>query len=82
MAASSAIRAGPVLERRFPKLLGDASLPRSSWPTRKKPPNAVLTSEAMIDQTIEEAADRIEQVPVNEAFNWGRRRPMVWPSSA
>src|SRR5947209_2143455 len=60
-----------VLERRFPKILGDrlitavelADLDRAA---------AQGYSRAMIEQTVRDAAERVGQVPVNDVFDWGR----------
>src|SRR5947209_4235750 len=60
-----------VLERRFPKVLGDrlitavelADLDRAA---------AQGYSRAMIEQTVRDAAERVGQVPVNDVFDWGR----------
>jgi hypothetical protein len=65
-----------VLERRFPKLLGDRLITAVEL---ADPQKAVRYgySQAMIDQTIQDAAERVDQVPVNEAFNWRRLRNTV-----
>src|SRR5437870_8417952 len=65
-----------VLERRFPQQLGDrlitavelADLDRAA---------AQGYSRAMIEQTIADAVRRVETVPVNEVFNWGRLRTLA-----
>lgn len=60
-----------VLERRFPAVLGDRLItavelhdPRSAAKYGYSP--------ALVEQTIHEAADRVEQVPVAEVFAWKR----------
>jgi len=60
-----------LLEKRFPRQLGDRLItaveladPRSS--------ERYGFSADMIQKTIVEAADRVEQVPVSKVFNWGR----------
>ncbi len=60
-----------VLERRFPKLLGDRLITAVELADPQQAAKYGY-SQTMIDQTIQEAAERVEQVPVNEAFNWGR----------
>lgn len=60
-----------VLERRFPKLLGD----RLITAVEMADPNLAKKygySQGMIDQTIQEAGARVEEIPVNEVFNWKR----------
>src|SRR5262249_27568356 len=60
-----------VLERRFPKLLGD----RLITAVELADPNMAQKSgysQAMIDLTIEQAAEQVGKVPVQEAFNWAR----------
>lgn len=60
-----------VLERRFPKLLGDRLITAVELADVEKASKYGF-SQAMIDQTIGEAAERVGQVPVKEAFNWTR----------
>lgn len=60
-----------VLERRFPRLLGDRLITAVELADPLKAAKYGY-SQPMVDQTIQEAAERVEQVPVNEAFNWGR----------
>jgi len=62
-----------VLERRFPKVLGDRLITAVELADPKQSATYGF-SQAMVDQTIQEAAARVEQVPVNEVFNWGRLR--------
>jgi hypothetical protein len=60
-----------LLERRFPKLLGD----RLITAVELSDPEACAPlgfSPAMVRQTIDEAAERVEKVPVREVFDWGR----------
>src|SRR5260370_761791 len=67
-----------VLERRFPKVLGDRLItavelanPRESAKYGYSP--------IMIEQTIHEAAALVEQVPVNDVFDWRRLvRRGIW----
>jgi hypothetical protein len=63
-----------VLERRFPGQLGDRLITavELSDPTRKAEIDAIGYSQAMVQQTIHEAADRVDQVPVKEVFDWNR----------
>jgi hypothetical protein len=60
-----------LLERRFPKLLGD----RLITAVELADINAhtkVGYSRAMIEQTIHDAADRVDQIPLSQVFNWRR----------
>jgi hypothetical protein len=60
-----------LLERRFPKLLGD----RLITAVELCDPEACAVlgfSPAMIRQTIHEAGERVAQVPVREVFDWRR----------
>lgn len=60
-----------VLEHRFPNLLGD----RLITAVELNDPAAAAEfgySPAMVRQTIAEAAEQVEKVPVKEAFNWSR----------
>jgi hypothetical protein len=65
-----------VLERRFPKLLGDRLITAVELADPQKAARYGY-SQAMIDQTIQDAAERVGQVPVGEAFNWKRLRNSV-----
>jgi hypothetical protein len=59
------------LERRFPKILGDRLITAVELSNRRK----VLEqgySPAMVDETIMEAAERVEKLPLKEVFRWGR----------
>jgi hypothetical protein len=62
-----------VLERRFPNELGDRLITAVEM---ADPKLAVKYgySAALVDKTINDAADRVEQVPVRNVFNWGRLR--------
>lgn len=67
-----------VLERRFPKLLGDRLITAVELADTRIAP-AYGYSQQMIDQTIQEAAERVDQIPINEAFNWDRlKRYGIW----
>ncbi|HZY85670.1 MAG TPA: hypothetical protein VFE78_12625, partial [Gemmataceae bacterium] len=60
-----------VLERRFPKLLGD----RLITAVELSDPDKAATygySAAMVRQTIHEAAERVDQLPLKEVFDWKR----------
>lgn len=60
-----------VLERRFPKDLGD----RLITAVEMADPKLVEKygySRTLIEKTIQDAADRVEMVPVKEVFNWAR----------
>jgi hypothetical protein len=60
-----------VLERRFPKILGDRLITSVEL---ANPREAVKFgfSAAMIEETIQEAAQRVEKLPLGEVFDWGR----------
>ncbi len=60
-----------VLERRFPGLLGDRLITAVELADLQKA-EAQGYSSAMIQETVHEAAERVEQVPVGKAFRWGR----------
>jgi hypothetical protein len=60
-----------LLERRFPKLLGDRLITAVELADPKKAARYGY-SQAMIDQTIQDAADLVGKVPVREVFNWRR----------
>ncbi|HMF20471.1 MAG TPA: hypothetical protein VKE98_24895 [Gemmataceae bacterium] len=62
-----------VLERRFPKELGDRLITAVEMADPKLAVKYGFSS-ALIDQTINDAADRVEKVPVRQVFNWGRLR--------
>ena len=62
-----------VLERRFPKVLGDRLITAVELADPKQTASYGY-SVAMVDQTIQEAAKRVDEVPVNEVFNWKRLR--------
>jgi hypothetical protein len=65
-----------VLERRFPKLLGDRLITAVELADEEKAAK-VGYSVAMVRQTINEARERVGKVPVNEVFNWRRLRLMT-----
>jgi hypothetical protein len=67
-----------VLERRFPKLLGDRLITAVELSDLQKAEDKGY-SPAMVLETIHEAAERVQQVPVQQAFDWGRliRRGLV-----
>lgn len=60
-----------VLERRFPGLLGDRLITAVELADTRLAERYGY-SQAMIDQTIRDAAERVDRVPVNEVFNWKR----------
>jgi hypothetical protein len=60
-----------VLERRFPRELGDRLITAVELADPRLADKFGFSQE-MIDQTIRDAADRVEQVPVSQVFNWGR----------
>ncbi len=67
-----------VLERRFPRELGD----RLITAVEMADPGAAEKygfSKALMEQTITDAAARVEKVPVADVFNWGRLRSLgLW----
>jgi hypothetical protein len=60
-----------VLERRFPKELGDRLITAVEMADPRKGARYGY-SQVMIEQTIHDAAERVEQVPVREVFDWRR----------
>ena len=64
-----------VLERRFPKVLGDRLITAVELADIKKSAQYGYSA-SMIRQTIEEARERVGTVPVNEVFNWRRLQLM------
>jgi len=59
------------LERRFPKILGDRLITAVELSNRRKVVEQGY-SPAMVDETIVEAAERVEKLPLKEVFRWGR----------
>jgi hypothetical protein len=59
-----------VLERRFPKLLGDRLITAVEL-TRPKA-RQYGYSPAMLQLTIDDAAERVHKIPLSEVFNWTR----------
>lgn len=60
-----------VLEKRFPKLLGD----RLITAVELSDPKQALEygySAALVEENIHQAAERVEQLPVKQVFNWKR----------
>ncbi|HEY1861708.1 MAG TPA: hypothetical protein VGG61_15210 [Gemmataceae bacterium] len=67
-----------VLERRFPKVLGDRLITAVELANPREAAKLGY-SPVMIEQTIHEAAARVEQVPVNDVFDWKRLvRRGIW----
>src|SRR5262249_12042449 len=60
-----------VLERRFPQLLGDRLITAVELADVKRAADQGY-SPAMVRETIHEAADRVNQVPLKEVFDWKR----------
>jgi hypothetical protein len=60
-----------VLERRFPELLGDRLITAVELADTRRAVEQGY-SLAMIEQTVQEAAERVEKVPLNEVFDWRR----------
>lgn len=65
-----------VLERRFPRVLGD----RLITAVELADPNKAAKygySQAMVDQTVQEAGQLVAQVPVAQVFDWQRLRRLA-----
>ena len=60
-----------LLERRFPKLLGDRLITAVELADTKKAATYGYSA-AMIEHTIQEAAELVGKAPVKDVFNWGR----------
>jgi hypothetical protein len=60
-----------VLERRFPEQLGDRLITAVEMADPRLA-EKYGHSQEMLDQTIRDAADRVDRVPVTEVFNWKR----------
>ena len=60
-----------VLEKRFPNVLGDRLITAVELHNPKAAAKYGYSPE-LVAQTIHEAADRVEQVPVGQVFAWGR----------
>jgi hypothetical protein len=65
-----------VLERRFPKVLGDRLITAVELADLKEAARHGYST-SMIRQTIAEARERVGAVPVHEAFNWRRLHVMA-----
>src|SRR5262249_14803605 len=63
-----------VLERRFPRELGDRLITAVELADAKKA-SGYGYSQAMIEETIRDAVERIDRLPVSGVFNWSR---LVW----
>jgi hypothetical protein len=71
-----------VLERRFPRELGDRLITAVELADPKLSEKYGY-SQTMLDQTIRDAADRVEKLPVHEVFNWARLRAhVIWAGVA
>jgi hypothetical protein len=60
-----------VLERRFPKILGDRLITAVELSDPREAASLGY-SPLMVEQTIHEAASRVEQLPIGEVFDWKR----------
>jgi hypothetical protein len=60
-----------VLERRFPRLLGDRLITAVELADPRLAARYGF-SQAMIDRTVRDAAERVETVPIGQVFNWTR----------
>jgi len=65
-----------LLERRYPKELGDRLITAVELADPKLSEKYGY-SQAMVDATIRDAADRVEKLPVHEIFRWGRLKFQV-----
>jgi hypothetical protein len=65
-----------LLERRFPNQLGDRLITAVELADPKLSEKYGY-SQAMVDATIRDAADRVEKLPVHEIFRWGRLKGQV-----
>ncbi|MBM4069997.1 MAG: hypothetical protein FJ271_13750 [Planctomycetes bacterium] len=65
-----------VLERRFPHELGDRLITAVEMADPKLA-GKYGYSQALVDKTIVDAAERVEQIPVKQVFNWGRLRKLA-----
>src|SRR5438067_2858081 len=63
-----------VLERKFPKLLGDRLITAVEL-TDLDDAERCGYSRAMILQTVDDVSKLVDQIPIRDAFNWGR---IVW----
>ncbi len=71
-----------VLERRFPRELGDRLITAVEMADPKLSEKYGF-SQLMLDRTIREAAERVEKLPVHEVFNWARLRwQLIWAGVA
>ncbi len=67
-----------VLERRFPRELGDRLITAVEMADPELSKKYGFSQE-MLDKTIAEAADRVERLPVEQVFNWVRLRwRLIW----
>jgi hypothetical protein len=60
-----------VLERRFPDILGDRLITAVEL-SNPREASKLGYSPAMVEETIHEAAERVEQLPLQEVFDWRR----------
>jgi hypothetical protein len=65
-----------LLERRFPKVLGDRLITAVELASPHQAARYGYSA-ALVAETIHEAADRVEQVPVQEVFNWRRLKMLA-----
>jgi hypothetical protein len=66
-----------VLEKRFPEQLGDKLITAIELADIEKA-KTVGYSDAMLRATIDDARERVGQVPVESVFNWGRLKRQGW----
>src|SRR5262249_21519937 len=60
-----------VLERRYPRELGDRLITAVELADPRMADKYGYSQE-LVDQTVNDAADRVERLPVRQVFNWGR----------
>jgi hypothetical protein len=66
-----------VLERRFPDLLGDRLITAVEL-VDPQANTALGFSQSLVDQTVREAAERVEELKVHDVFDWQRLRRLAW----
>src|SRR5262249_60581877 len=64
-----------VLERRFPRQLGDRLITAVEMADPRMAEKYGYSQE-LVDKTVNDAANRVEELPVGQVFNWGRLRKL------
>lgn len=65
-----------VLERRFPDLLGDRLITAVEL-ADSAAAERLGYSRLMVEQTIQEAVERVDRLPIDQAFDWRRLRRLI-----